>query len=158
MVLGNCFLILLLLQKVLVHVRNVFSVCCFYKNGPTQASFSFIFGLFKQTIQFLIHINVKNVMSIQYMVLGFEPTTFRTWVYFLNIRDAINGHILPIRDVNTEINLSKKECCFYFKMGNPRPLFNLFSVFFKRHYNFYNKFMWKNVHPVYGTGIQTHNL
>ena len=48
-----------------------------FKNGPTLASFLFIFGLFKQTIQFLQQINVKNVMSIQYMALGFEPMTFR---------------------------------------------------------------------------------
>ena len=32
----------------------------FFKNGPTSASFSFIFGLFKQTIQFLQQINVKK--------------------------------------------------------------------------------------------------
>ena len=48
------------------------------KNGPTPASFSFIFGLFKQTIQYLQQINVKNVMSIQYPAPGFEPTTFGT--------------------------------------------------------------------------------
>ena len=49
-----------------------------FKNGPTLASFLFIFGLFKQTsLQFLQQINVKNVMSIQYMALGFEPMTFR---------------------------------------------------------------------------------
>ena len=28
----------------------------------------------------------------------------------------------------------------------------------KHYYKFYNKFMWKNVHPVYGAGIRTHNL
>ena len=33
------------------------------------------FCLFKQTLQFLQQIYVK--MSIQYTVLGFEPTTFR---------------------------------------------------------------------------------
>ena len=37
----------------------------FLKNGPTSASFSFIFGLFKQTIEFLQQINVKK--CIQYM-------------------------------------------------------------------------------------------
>ena len=42
--------------------------------------FSFIFGLFKQRIQFLQQTNVKNVMSIQYMVPGFEPMTSWTWV------------------------------------------------------------------------------
>ena len=35
----------------------------FYKNRPTPASFSFIFGLLKQTIQFLQQINVKNDIS-----------------------------------------------------------------------------------------------
>ena len=33
------------------------------KNGPTPASFSFIFGLFKQTIQFLQQIYVKKCPS-----------------------------------------------------------------------------------------------
>ena len=32
----------------------------FFLNGPTPASFLFIFGLFKQTIQFLQQINVKK--------------------------------------------------------------------------------------------------
>ena len=59
-----------------VYLQNVF-----LKNGPTPASFSFIFSLFQQTIQFLQQINVKNVqVSIQYMAPGFEPTTFKTWV------------------------------------------------------------------------------
>ena len=43
-------------------------------------------------------------------------------------------------------------------MGQPRPLFCLFSVFSNKQYNFYNKYMWKNVHPVYSAGIQTHKL
>ena len=45
------------------------------------------------------------------------------------------------------------------RMGQPRPLFSLFSVLSSKQYNFYNKSMWKNVvHPVYGAGIQTRNL
>ena len=42
--------------------------CLFFKNGPTPASFSFIFGLFKQTsLQFLQQIYVKKCpSSIQY--------------------------------------------------------------------------------------------
>ena len=48
------------------------------KIGPTPASFLFIFGLFKQTIQFLQQMNVKNVMSIQYPAPGFKPMTFGT--------------------------------------------------------------------------------
>ena len=42
--------------------------------------------------------------------------------------------------------------------GQPRPLFRLFFVFSNKQYNFYNKSMWKNVHPIYGAGIWTHNL
>ena len=41
--------------------------------GHPQTLFRLFFGLFKQTIQFLHQINVKNVqMSIQYTVPGFE--------------------------------------------------------------------------------------
>ena len=36
----------------------------FLKNGPTPASFPFIFGLFKQTIQFLQQINVKKCPNV----------------------------------------------------------------------------------------------
>ena len=41
------------------------------KNGQTPASFSFIFGLFKQNFDFYIKSMWK--MSIRYMALGFEP-------------------------------------------------------------------------------------
>ena len=44
--------------------------------GQPWPLFLFIFGLFKQTVQFLQHINVKNVTSIQYTAPGFEPTFF----------------------------------------------------------------------------------
>ena len=38
-------------------------------------------------------------------------------------------------------------------------LFFIFSVFSIKQYNFYKKLMWKShVHPVYSTGIQTHDL
>ena len=36
----------------------------FLKNGPTSASFLFIFVLFKQTLQFLQQIYVKNVHPV----------------------------------------------------------------------------------------------
>ena len=35
-----------------------------FLNGPTSASFSFICGLFKQTIIFLQQINAKNVHPV----------------------------------------------------------------------------------------------
>ena len=44
-------------------------------------------------------------------------------------------------------------------MDHPRPLFNLFLVFFRQiSIKFYNKLMWKNVHPVSSTVIGTHDL
>ena len=46
----------------------------FLKNGPTPASFPFIFCLFKQTLQ-IFTTNVCEKMSIQYTAPGFEPTT-----------------------------------------------------------------------------------
>ena len=45
------------------------------KNGPSPASFSFIFGLFQANINTILQqINVKYV----HMALGFEPMTLRT--------------------------------------------------------------------------------
>ena len=44
-----------------VHEPRIGSQVFFLKNGPSLASFSFIFGLFKQTIQILQQINVQNV-------------------------------------------------------------------------------------------------
>ena len=46
----------------------------FLKNGPDPASFSFIFGLFKQTVQFLQQINAKKCpSSIQCWDLNPQP-------------------------------------------------------------------------------------
>ena len=36
----------------------------FFKNRPSSASFSFIFGLFKQTIEIVQQIDVNNVYSV----------------------------------------------------------------------------------------------
>ena len=49
---------------------------------------------------------------------------------------------------------------FFKKWANPGRLFyRLFSVFSsKHHYNFYIKYMWKNVHLVYSARIRIHNL
>ena len=66
----------------------------FLKNGQTPALFSFIFSLFKQTIQFLQQINVKNVMSIQYTVPGFEPATFRRESPPITTRPGPLPHVL----------------------------------------------------------------
>ena len=46
-----------------VHEPRIGSQVFFQKNGPSLASFSFIFGLFKQTIQILQQNNVKKCPS-----------------------------------------------------------------------------------------------
>ena len=43
---------------------RIFQSYSFFKNGPTQASFLFIFNHFKQTIQFLQQINVKKCLNV----------------------------------------------------------------------------------------------
>ena len=63
---------------------GMFSVPCSndqnkLKNGQLWALFVY-FCLFKQTIQFLHQINVKNVMSIQCTIPGFEPSASRTTI------------------------------------------------------------------------------
>ena len=44
---------------------------------------------------------------------------------------------------SSEANQLKKACLtnVFYKMGRPRPLFRLFSVFSNKHYNFYNNNM-----------------
>ena len=46
----------------------------------------------------------------------------------------------------------------FLKMGQIRPLLHLFSSFQSHITNFTKNRHVKNVHPVYGAGIQTHNL
>ena len=55
---------------------------------------------------------------------------------------------------NKKLEMFKRHGLFLKKTGQPLPLFRLFSVFSSKHqYNFYNKYMWKNVQPVYGAGM-----
>ena len=56
----------------------------------------------------------------------------------------------------TAPNLAKSFSAIF--LNGPSPAsFSFIFVFSNKHYNFYNKDMWKNVHPVYSAGIQTHN-
>ena len=62
-----------------------------FKNGPTSVSFSCIFGLYNT----IFTTNPCEKMSIQYMALGFEPTTFRSWGITLNhLTRALNFTLL----------------------------------------------------------------
>ena len=69
----------------------------FKKIGPTPASFLFIFGLFKQTIQFLQHMNVKNVMSIQYPALSYSSSIFCYFFVGLAISRCLSTAPRPMR-------------------------------------------------------------
>ena len=46
---------------------------------------------------------------------------------------------------------------FFNKWAIPGIFFICFR-FFKQHYNNYNKYLWKNVHPVYSAESRTHDL
>ena len=62
-------------------VRN--DKCIFEKMCQPQPLFVY-FRSFQANYIILLQINVKNVMSIQYMAPGFEPTTSQTWVVSRN--------------------------------------------------------------------------
>ena len=55
---------------------------------------------------------------------------------------------------------NKKTCRSYSfqKVGQSRPLFVYFRSFSNKQYKFYNKYIWKNVHPISGARIRTHNF
>ena len=50
----------------------------FLKNGPTPASFGIYFWSLQANIITIFTTNISEKISIQYMVPGFEPTTFGT--------------------------------------------------------------------------------
>ena len=75
---GGCYCCYVTHSSISIHGRFDSLLVRFKKLGQPRPLFLFIFGLFKQTIQFLQQMNVKNVMSIQYLAPGFEPTTFGT--------------------------------------------------------------------------------
>ena len=55
-------------------------------------------------------------------------------------------------------NDEKLTLCVFLNMGHPRPLFTLFSVFFKQTIQILQQTNVKNVFPVSGARIQTHDL
>ena len=62
--------------RIIKSLLRVSHLVNFFLNWANPGLFLFIFGLFKQSIQLLQQMNVKNVMSIQYPAPGFEPMTF----------------------------------------------------------------------------------
>ena len=66
---GHCYLI----------VGKVSQKYTLFKNGPSSGSF-FVFLSFQTNMTILTTNICKNVITIQYMAPGFEPTTFETLV------------------------------------------------------------------------------
>ena len=62
---------------------NILVIFFFFLNGPTPASFSFIF-IFSNTHYKFYNKYICEKMSIQYRVWGFKQTTFRTQVSSYN--------------------------------------------------------------------------
>ena len=59
----------------------------------------------------------------------------------------MSGYIFFVPDKSTQL-----------KNGPSWPLFHLYSVFLKQTLYFLHQLNAKNVHQVYGAGIQTHDL
>ena len=47
---------------------------------------------------------------------------------------------------------------FFLKDVPSKASLSFIFVFSDKHYNFYIKYMWENIHPAYSAGIQTHDL
>ena len=67
--------------------------------------------------------------------------------------------LMALMDQDSFLTLQQKQHCFL-KNGPSRPLFRLFSVFFKQTIQFQQQINVKKcqVHPVSGAGIRTHDL
>ena len=90
---------------------------------------------------------MKSVDCIVYgtrISLDDYPYEFMTYQW-------LRWYALPIEDSNF-LTIT------FLKWANPGLFYCLFSVFSNKHLIFYNKYMWKNVHPVYGAGIQAYDL
>ena len=64
----------------------------------------------------------------------------------------------PKRDISIYISLLRSIRLDRFKIGPSPASFSLIFGLFQTKNIFYNKFMLKNVHPEYGSGIRTHDL
>ena len=95
------------------------------------------FWNFQKNITNFTKINVKKCPSSRW----YWDLNLRTWVPFITTRLELP----PIESI-------------LLKWAILGLLFVHFWRFSNKHYKFYNKLIWKNVHPVSGAGIQTHNL
>ena len=117
-------------------IYTIFSFS-FFKNWPCQDSFPFYFRLFKHTLQCLQQINVKNVHL----------------VYNAGIRTHNLWNMSP--PITTRPGLL---LVFLKKWANPGLFFIYFWSFQTNIITILQQIYVKNVHPVYNTGIRTHDL
>ena len=88
----------------------------FFKNGPSPASFSFIFGLLKQTLRFLQQINVKKCPSsiqcwdLNQQPLKHESPPITTWPVFYTWINIIIRQLSLLLSPNVPY-LCVHQCC-----------------------------------------------
>ena len=91
----------------------------FFTNGPTSASFSFIFGLFKQTIQFLQQINVKKCPSSKWR-WDLNPQPFAHESSLITTKPGLPPHI------TCQTKLTKRS--FLSFVGTPKHFYVLYTL------------------------------
>ena len=113
--------------------------------------------LFSSSFAISLLMTVNYCCSMQLPMAGFEPESSdvgsdssancaTTAGQTQNVCTHFIG--LPIQAV--------RSCSF--KMGQPRPRFRYFGLFKQTSLHFLQQIYVKNVHPVNGAGIRTHNL
>ena len=107
----------------------------FFKYGPIPASFC-LFSFFSQDKYGTNTLNDKSVVGV------FGTRT--------------QGSRMVGTDESTELWRHPNFLFLFFKMGLPRPLFVYFCLF-EQTLHFFQQINVKNVHPVFGAGIWTHN-
>ena len=135
-------------------------------NGPGQCFLGYLCIIFKSSIGNVKDVGYYLAMSFKVFLLGQMSSCHLCW-------SQPHQNIFIRRRLMTFVDLSEKifpwknflQFCFFIlviflflKMGQPGLFFIYFRSFQTNNANFYIKCMWKNVHPVYGTGIRTHDL
>ena len=82
------------------------------------------------------------------------PQNVHHITYYCHQQQQLCSKVISWKQSNRLFQMTSK--CFL--NGHPRPLFIYFRSFSSKHHNLNNKLMWKNVHPVYGAGIQTNDI
>ena len=121
-----------------------------FKKSAKPCLFLYIFVLFTWQIP----LNDKSVHG----VLGTQTWGGRM-VGHRQIHLSYGGTLFVILWIDWKI-FTFHQWSFFFKMGQLRPLYRLFSVFSNKIITIFTTDQWEkcHVHPVYGAGIWTHDL